>query len=76
MKRLLRWILFQFWKLQFKKVIIDFKIVGYHCRECVGKDSMKCGEFPCPCKPNEKLISRFVNVKYNNLLNKWNTSVL
>lgn len=54
MKRLLRWILFQFWKLQFKKIPIDFKVEGYHCRECAGGKELDCGSFPCPCKPNEK----------------------
>jgi hypothetical protein len=76
MKRLLRWILFQFWKLQFKKVPIDFHVVGYHCRECIRGKELECGDFPCPCKPNEKLIPRFVNVKYNNLLNKLNNKLL
>jgi hypothetical protein len=76
MKKVIRWILFQLWRLQFKKVPVMFHIEGYHCRECEGGKNLDCGDFPCPCKPNEKLLSRFIFVKLNHLLNKWNTSAL
>jgi hypothetical protein len=76
MKKLIEHILFFLWKLQFKKVPITHPVVGYHCRECIGGKELDCGDFPCPCKPNEKLVSRFVNIKYNTLLNKWKGKLL
>jgi hypothetical protein len=76
MKKLIGLFLFFLWKLQFKKEHIVFPTVGYHCRECIGGKELDCGDFPCPCKPNEKLVSRFVNVKYNQLLNKGNNKLL
>jgi hypothetical protein len=74
MKKLLRWILFQLWKLQFKKINYPGP-KGYHCRYCIGA-TIDCGDFPCPCKPEEKLVVRFTWIKYNQLLNKLNTKLL
>lgn len=44
------------WIFKYKRVPIDFKVIGYHCRECEAECSLIT---KCPCKPNQKLIKRW-----------------
>lgn len=44
------------WIFKYKRVPIDFKVIGYHCRECEAECSLIT---KCPCKPDQKLIKRW-----------------